>query len=232
MEMKEGSQRSEVRGHSPDAEPSPRKSSIISSVADCVREKYLGKDRLRPKEYMKIIDNTLIYDPRYHVHMSFVLFSVLLISLYYFPGIEESPLLIIGLVGALGGAANNYRRLAEFDETKFLYDSRLRQLALRGVYSSMMWATVLALIFYIVMQAGLVQGELFPKFGGRHFAAGQVADGPGILDFLWMREPEGYTDRAKAIVWAFIAGYSEKFVPNILDDLDSNSKDKGGAAKK
>lgn len=75
-----------------------------------------------------------------------------------------------------------------------------------------------ALVVYLVISAGLLGGELFPnpERGGGF--------GP---HWVWY-EAFGYSgpssNFAKLIVWCFIAGFSERFLPDSLSALETKSK--------
>jgi hypothetical protein len=64
-----------------------------------------------------------------------------------------------------------------------------------------------ALILFFLVQSGLLGGSLFPDLPLRH------AD----------RFIEHYGDISKMIVWSFIAGFSEYFVPNLLKQTESRA---------
>jgi hypothetical protein len=75
-----------------------------------------------------------------------------------------------------------------------------------------------AVVLYLLFAAGILKGDLFPEF---HCAAGQTcADFHGFVAY-W--KPDGPAANAKAIVWGFIAGFSERFVPDILNRLGSEN---------
>lgn len=61
--------------------------------------------------------------------------------------------------------------------------------------------------------SGFVQGSLFPSFAS--------ADQPfkTYADFAAFTEPATHADVAKAMVWAFIAGFSEGLVPNFISKI-------------
>ena len=71
-----------------------------------------------------------------------------------------------------------------------------------------------ALIFFFLVQSKILAGELFP-----------ILPLPipelGCLTKL-------YSDISKMIVWSFISGFSEYFVPNLLDQKESNALGKVG----
>ncbi len=72
------------------------------------------------------------------------------------------------------------------------------------------------MIVYLLFAADLLKGDLFPEF---HCAPEKTcADFHGFVS-NW--SPSGPAANAKAIVWGFISGFSERFVPDILNRFGS-----------
>ena len=131
------------------------------------------------------------------------------------------------VAGAGGGFVSSLRRLYSFQDVfpRREYVQLFRKLNFYLVAYSLVPAVVGmigAVIVYLIFQAGLLKGDLFPEF---HCATGQMCtDFHGFVAY-W--RPNGPAANAKAIVWGFIAGFSERFVPNILNRLSSeNTKEK------
>ncbi len=77
-------------------------------------------------------------------------------------------------------------------------------------------ATILYLFF--AAQLELVTSPVFPKFACKNEM--------GCTEFLTFQSywgPKEAEDYAKAIVWGFIAGFSERFVPDILNRITTES---------
>src|SRR4029078_4561252 len=74
------------------------------------------------------------------------------------------------------------------------------------ILQSMFTGAAFALVLWLMFLGGLLSGELFPK---------EIA-GP-----LTSPIPK---DLAKLLVWSFIAGFAERFVPDLLDKLGLKSK--------
>jgi hypothetical protein len=51
------------------------------------------------------------------------------------------------------------------------------------------------------------------------------------LDSVFKIVPEKTLDAAKALLWAFIAGFSEKLIPNILDKLAQQAETEADSDK-
>ncbi len=59
----------------------------------------------------------------------------------------------------------------------------------------------------------MLQGPLFPKF------VDLSKEKYDSLASVFLIVPASPLDAAKALLWAFVAGFSEKLIPNILDQL-------------
>jgi hypothetical protein len=125
------------------------------------------------------------------------------------------------VAGAGGGFVSSLRRLYGFQDIfpRREYAQLFRKLNFYVVAYSLVPAVVGmigAAMVYLMFAGGLLRGDLFPEF---HCAAGQTcADFHGFVAY-W--SPNGPAANAKAIVWGFIAGFSERFVPDILNRLGS-----------
>ena len=133
------------------------------------------------------------------------------------PNFQSTTLFLVFSIGMIGGFVGLQRQLTVFDENELhlLAESWL-QIALGPLVGG-----VLAMLLYILFIAGLVEGTLFPHF---------VADGAGkdASDFtsLFAVHGEKPAEYAKLIFWSFVAGYSEKFVTNIVSRFDTDKPQK------
>jgi len=78
-------------------------------------------------------------------------------------------------------------------------------------------AIVFAFLLYFMFIGGLIRGDMFPIFTNTSATSG--GDYVSMQAFTTVVKPESYKDVAKLLVWSFIAGYSEKFVPNLVARL-------------
>lgn len=134
-------------------------------------------------------------------------------------------MLAVIVAGAGGGFVSSLRRLYSFQDIfpRREYVQLFRKMNFYVAAYSLVPAVVGmigAVMVYLVFAAGLLKGDLFPEF---HCAMGQCSDFHGFVSY-W--SPKDAAANAKAIVWGFIAGFSERFVPDILNRLGS-AGDKG-----
>lgn len=73
----------------------------------------------------------------------------------------------------------------------------------RSLVGTQVFGAIFATLLFLTFIGGLVQGSLFPRFGG-----------DGWFDVLFRP-----SDWARLMVWSFIAGFSERFVPDLLNNL-------------
>ncbi len=123
--------------------------------------------------------------------------------------------------GIIGGFVSIQQRMStiELDELQLLTES---------------WATILvipiyggifALVLYVLLLTNLIQGPLFPTFYIPQFDSPPTTE--NVVTFLTQTYPEQGKDVAKLIFWTFVAGFSERFVPQIINKIsDSNEINK------
>jgi hypothetical protein len=126
------------------------------------------------------------------------------------------------VAGAGGGFVSSLQRLYSFQDIfpRRQYVQLFRRMNFYVVAYSFVPALVGmigAIVLYLIFAGGLLKGDLFPEF---HCS---VFDGCGDFHgFVTNWSPNGPAASAKAIVWGFIAGFSERFVPDILNRLGSD----------
>lgn len=129
---------------------------------------------------------------------------------------EEVPLTFaIFLTGAGGGVLSNYFRL------KNVPAKMIEPNAILQIYMTPAISGVLGWVMYGLFLSDMLQGALFPKFRVLH--GDEYVNLAGIFDIV----PENKLSAAKALLWAFVAGFSEKLIPNILDDLADQARTAG-----
>jgi hypothetical protein len=152
-------------------------------------------------------------------------------------GNRDAPLMIVLIfAGALGAFFSALIRLYNFaDLPKALVDPGLGQLpsGYLTIYSLVppVVGAIAATVLYISFAAGLLQGVLFPAFACKlldpasptgAFLSNEQCNtfGHTISDY----GPALATDYAKALIWAFVAGFAERLVPDALQSFAAKAE--------
>lgn len=127
-------------------------------------------------------------------------------------GYRVDVVVVIFFAGMLGAVANNYRRLFLIPRGADAHDLLKEPQATVQFYLSAFIGGLFGLVAYVAFAADILSGgALFPHF------VGPSACFKGIATLLHSVHPEKNLDAAKALLWGFIAGFSEKLIPNFLD---------------
>lgn len=155
--------------------------------------------------------------------------SLFVVFMLYFErtGRGASLLLVVLPTGALGGFVSSLRRLYRFQS---IYPSeRYADLFRRSNFYVIAYSFVPALVgligaavVYVVFAGSILKGPMFPEFGCGKTPDCIVERCEAFHGFVRCWSPHGATEYAKAIVWAFVAGFSERFVPDVLNRLGSS----------
>ena len=126
-------------------------------------------------------------------------------------------LMVVAAAGALGGFVSALRRLYAFQRIfpVNFFKTRHKVDLYLIIYSMIpsLVGTIAGVALYLIFASGLVRGDLFPQF---HLSP--VSPRPDdFQNFVTNWQPVAPADYAKALVWSFIAGFSERFVPDLLE---------------
>lgn len=80
---------------------------------------------------------------------------------------------------------------------------------------------VFSLLLYCIFLSGVVSGNLFPNF----YMPSPPEAGPDtnfMIDIFSKTYPNTGQDLAKFLFWSFVAGFSERFVPQIVTKIASS----------
>jgi hypothetical protein len=96
------------------------------------------------------------------------------------------------------------------------------------LWLSPMLGGIFAVILMLMFVAGILKGTVFPDF-----IIPARKEGLSYFEFAWRTLPRASDDYAKLFVWAFLAGFAERLVPDSLDRLSSklNASDKPSGPK-
>jgi len=162
---------------------------------------------------------------RYVGELRGTLFTSLLwiITLFFIVSIviADVPLYFVIITAGMLGAVTSFLRRLQAVLTAVPHSDQSSDLSAlayekRAALMSLMVGGVFAMVLYLLFAAGLseLSGELGPKFA---FPAEYDAGGVDFLEFVLYVGPKEGADYAKVVVWAFIAGFFESLVPDVLD---------------
>lgn len=123
-----------------------------------------------------------------------------------------TPLMPV-FIGAGGGLIALQRRLKQFSmEDLELLSSSWIYITLPPFVSGL-----LAFVLYVIFLSDLLGGKLFPHFEPEPWTTGQHTECGFCLLFKTQGHAEDY---AKLIFWSFVAGFSERFVIDIINRFE------------
>ena len=122
---------------------------------------------------------------------------------------------VVMAFGTCGGFVSIQRRLKQLTEA----DLELLATSWPYVFLSPVTGGALAVILYLIFVGGLLAGDLFPQFEAGPTTA---KDFSRILECT----AKDYPDYAKVMFWAFVAGFSESFVTNIIGTFAKSGQPK------
>jgi len=127
------------------------------------------------------------------------------------------------IAGVLGGVFSLIRRAQQpVTDGDSLRNLEKLAAADRQFYLAPITGAIGALVVYAMFSAELLQGSLFPKV----MAPSCVPNQPmTFLDFLHNTGPATALDHGKVLVWCFIAGFSERLLPDSLDRLTASASE-------
>ena len=118
------------------------------------------------------------------------------------------------MFGIIGGFVSIQTRLNKF-ETKDLelLSENIFQLLLVPIYGG-----IFAGILYLLFLSEILKGSLFPEF--QYIISDPELDiNTWITNILLNTYPKTTQDFAKLFIWSFIAGFSERFVPQVISSI-------------
>lgn len=149
------------------------------------------------------------------------LLAVGLLTSYLIAKTWQPPILVlVALSGMLGAFFSALTRLYNVDQASIALISPVAT-KLSGwhllMYSFVppMVGVIAAVVLYIGFVSGLVDGGVFPTMTCK--GVGKTCT--DLLEVMNDYGPKLATDYGKALIWGFIAGFSERFVPDILQSL-------------
>ncbi|WP_299200151.1 hypothetical protein [uncultured Amphritea sp.] len=125
------------------------------------------------------------------------------------------------LCGIIGGFVSIQQRIRKVsDEELTLLTKSWFQILLVPIFGG-----VFALVLYCIFLSGIISGQLFPEF----FIPKPAKEGPDtsfMIALFTQTYPSTGEDFAKFLFWSFVAGFSERFVPQIISNVTKSVSDK------
>lgn len=120
-----------------------------------------------------------------------------------------------GLVGGFVSIQQRLKRIG--DEELELLSKSWFQILLIPIYGG-----VFALVLYLAFLGNIVEGAMFPRFFIPEFSIPPSSD--DMKKLFTATYPIAGVDFAKLIFWSFLAGFSERLVPQIISKTSTTSK--------
>lgn len=126
-------------------------------------------------------------------------------------------LLAVTMVGALGGFVSMLQRLQSLPSGGQRNENLIEMVYGRNsiLSQSLLSGACFSLVLLFIFLGGLLRGGLFPDYPDQ--------DGATFIHLLRTVSLNG-TQFAKLLVWSFIAGFAERFVPDFLDRFSAKEK--------
>ena len=119
--------------------------------------------------------------------------------------------------GLIGGFVSIQQRIKNIGEEELdLLSRSWGQILLIPVYGG-----IFALVIYIAFLSKIVEGPLFPSFSLPSFSAPPSTT--DMKNFFANTYPATAIDFAKLVFWCFVAGFSERLVPQIISSAENRS---------
>ena len=158
-------------------------------------------------------EKSLIVMMRRLTILTAVILVILAVGLYYmYDIVRNDKYSFIGILvfsaGLLGGFVSIQQRLSK------LKDEELRLLSASWFSTALVPVNggIFALVLMLMFMGGIIEGSLFPKYPDL-----TVSNLDTFKDWLTYSYPQTGSGLAKLFFWSFVAGFSERFVPRIIN---------------
>ncbi|WAK01351.1 hypothetical protein [Methylobacter sp. YRD-M1] len=144
----------------------------------------------------------------------FIVLLALSIILSLMAGSYTVPVLTF-IIGNIGGYVGIHRSLSALTDTEV---DQLSKSWLGLVVPSFVGG-ILACVLYILFISGIISGELFPEIV--EDAVKEGATKPEGFEDIFHQHAKGFSEYAKLFFWAFVAGFNQKYVVDVIDSIKS-----------
>ena len=129
------------------------------------------------------------------------------------------------LCAIIGGFVSIQQRIKNVsDEELTLLTKSWFQILLIPVFGG-----IFALVLYCLFLSQIISGSLFPDF----YIPKPLTSAPDatfLIDVFTKTYPQTGQDLAKFLFWSFVAGFSERFVPQIISNVASKASEQINSA--
>lgn len=125
-----------------------------------------------------------------------------------------------GVLGAAFSILQRVQRSTAADPLLALFNLRA---ARSQIYLSIVSGAIASLVVFAVFSGGMLEGGLFPRIANAN-SPQQCQGVMKLVKYLQATGPCTHADYGKLLVWAFVAGFAERFVPDILDRFTASAK--------
>lgn len=138
---------------------------------------------------------------------------------------EATAFLVVIFLGAMGGLVSMQQRFqSASDEGDPIQNVSELAHGWFSLFLAPLSGAVFAAVIFLCFIGGLLEGELFPEINF------PTQDRLSIAGFLRTAGPAAGGEYAKLMVWAFIAGFAERLVPDTLSRFVAKKAEGDGTA--
>jgi hypothetical protein len=143
--------------------------------------------------------------------------------------LPASILNVVAVVGAVGGLISVHQRFqSASSEGDPVYNLSMFAQGGKDVWPSVFSGAIFAVLLYLLVAAGLLSGELFPRMSTTSAFRQEEHPEGYLLWFLRNVLPITGSDYAKLLFWSFIAGFAERFVPDTVSQFVERRQTESG----
>jgi len=122
---------------------------------------------------------------------------------------------LVFIAGNIGGYVGVHRNLSELSDIEITHLSS----SWLGLIVPSFIGGILACVIYLLFISGIISGELFPKIVEDTVERGTKQ--PENFVIIFHQHADGAAEYAKLLFWAFVAGFNQKYVVDIIDSIKS-----------
>lgn len=124
--------------------------------------------------------------------------------------------------GIIGGFVSIQQRLKKVKDEELEYLSQ----SWIAILVNPIFGGIFALVLYVLFLSGIIESALFPMFSIPEFEGQPLPTIDDLRLFFVNTYPASGSDFAKLTFWSFVAGFSERLVPEMIQRIaKSDDKD-------